>query len=83
MREPRAFAAASMTEEGDMMVTGGTDDKGIVHSSTTIFHNGAWEEGLEMPVKMYGHCQVTSKLGVIVAGGFLDKIKEKWTIYFL
>ena len=67
MKTKRSGAAASMTEDGMMMVTGGQDGNTQL-SSTEIFTDGKWEEGQELPVKMWNHCQVTSKAGVIVAG---------------
>ena len=67
MKHKRDEAAASMTDDDSMMVTGGTDGISWL-SSTEIFTGGKWEEGPRMPVKMYKHCQVTSKKGVVVAG---------------
>jgi len=60
-------AAASLTKNGKMMVTGGWDGNDWL-SSTEIFTGGQWEAGTELPVKMSQHCQVTSNEGVIVAG---------------
>ena len=67
MKHKRHFPAASMTDDNSMMVTGGHDGNSRL-SSTEIFTDGKWKEGPRMPVKMAGHCQVTSKKGVVVAG---------------
>ena len=68
MKHKRVFAAVSMTDDDSMMVTGGKDEYYDWLSSTEIFTGGKWKEGPRMPVKMFGHCQVTSKKGVVVAG---------------
>ena len=67
MKTKRGGAAASVTENEMVMVTGGSDGNDYL-SSTEIFTGGKWEYGEELPVKMIGHCQETSKAGVIVAG---------------
>ena len=67
MKYVRWGAAASMTNEG-WMVTGG-HDSGYRHvKETEIFADGSWKEGVRLPWAFSGHCQVTSKSGVIVAG---------------
>ena len=65
-------AAASLTNSGMMMVTGGENSHTFL-SSTEIFTGGQWEEGTELPAKMSGHCQVTSSAGVIVAGEIIER----------
>ena len=72
MKIKRSFAAASVTESGKMIVTGGCNNENGCLLSTEIFASGQWEDGPELPVKMYRHCQVTSNAGVIVAGEIIE-----------
>ena len=71
MKIKRSFAAASVTESGKMIVTGGRNENGYL-LSTEIFASGQWEDGPNLPVKMHRHCQVTSNAGVIVAGEIIE-----------
>ena len=72
MKTKRSSAAASLTEDGKMMVTGGWDGNSY-QSSTEIFSGGKWRDGPELPLKMCGHCQVLSNAGVIVAGELIER----------
>jgi hypothetical protein len=65
MAQKRNTAAASMTPAG-MMVTGGWD--GNDQLATTEYYSGQWVRGPDMPVAMFGHCQVTVDTSVIVTG---------------
>jgi len=67
MKYVRWGAAASMSNEG-WMVTGGYDSGYREVKETEIFADGSWKEGVRLPWAFSGHCQVTSKSGVIVAG---------------
>jgi len=72
MKYARGSAAASMTDDG-WMVTGGMDKNHYDQlKSTEIFSNGSWRQGVELPWAFSGHCQITSKYGVIVAGYHWD-----------
>ena len=69
MIEGRILAAASVTKEGEMWVTGGKNSNDEFLSSSEVFRNGKWEEGPPLPVSsISNHCMVSSKDGVIVAG---------------
>ena len=51
LKTKRIHAAASLTENKMMLVTGG--QYGLTYlSSTEIFTGGQWEEGTELPMKM-------------------------------
>ena len=67
MRDVRLGAASSMTDDG-WMVTGGYDTDYEEVKSTEIFSDGSWREGVKLPWAFTGHCQVTSKAGVIIVG---------------
>ena len=68
MKHARGSAAASMTDDG-WMVTGGMDKNSYDQlKPTEIFSDGSWRQGVELPWAFSGHCQITSKYGVIVAG---------------
>ena len=73
MKTKRGGAAASVTENEMVMVTGGFDGNDYL-SSTEIFTGGKWEYGEELPVKLIGHCQLTSNAGVIVAGEIIESV---------
>ena len=73
MKHVRMGAAASMTHDG-WMVTGGYDQEFKEVKPTEIFSDGSWSDGVELPWALEGHCQVTSKAGVIVAG--VNQISE-------
>jgi len=81
MKTKRCGAAASLTENEMVMVTGGFDANDYL-SSTEIFTGEKWEYGDELPVKMIGHCQLTSNAGVIVAGFDFDN-QESFLVYRL
>jgi len=68
MKENRARAAASVTNNGALIVTGGQNMDYSALNSTEIFKNGAWEYGPQLPMSMASHCQLTTKSGVIVSG---------------
>jgi len=68
MKQKRARAASSVTSDGEFLVTGGETTGQLALNTTEIYKNGVWEKGPELPVKMLGHCQLTTKSGVIVAG---------------
>jgi len=68
MKQKRARAASSVTSNGEFLVTGGETTGQLALNTTEIYKNGVWEKGPELPVKMLGHCQLTTKSGVIVAG---------------
>ena len=67
MREKRSTAATSITTQG-MLVTGGFNDDDGWLSTTEYFDGEQWVAGPEMPVEMWGHCQVTVEETVIVTG---------------
>ena len=68
MKHKRDRTASSVTSNGELLVTGGRNRENKGLKSTEIYNNGVWENGPELPVKMLGHCQLTTKSGVIVAG---------------
>ena len=68
MKHRRSGAAASVTNEGGMLVTGGTNKEHVVLSSAEFFKDGAWIEYPNLPVNMSFHCQVTTESGPVVAG---------------
>ena len=68
MKHKRNAPAASITKDGGMLVTGGTNEEHVRLSSTEFFKDGEWTEYPNLPVKMTFHCQVTTESGVIVAG---------------
>jgi len=68
MKENRARAAASVTDNGELIVTGGQNMDYSALNSTEIFKNGVWEYGPQLPVSMASHCQLTTNSGVIVSG---------------
>jgi len=72
MKHKRSGAAASITKDGGMFVTGGTNKEHVVQSSTEFFKDGEWTEYPNLPVRMSYHCQVTTDSGVIVAGIDID-----------
>ena len=67
MKGVRWGAAASMTNNG-WLVTGGLDRNDNRLKSSEIFADGSWKESVSLPWTFTGHCQITSKSGVIVAG---------------
>ena len=72
MKQKRCLEAASTTNHGDFIVTGGWSLQSEDHTSVEILKNGTWEEGPDLPRPMSSHCQVTTEAGVIVAGEGLD-----------
>ena len=66
MQQRRGNAAASNSKDG-LLVTGGAAD-GKVLTSTEIFHNGKWEWGPQLPMKLTRHCQVQYGDTVFIAG---------------
>ena len=70
MKENRARAAASVTNNGEFIVTGGQNIDYNALNSTEIFKNGVWKYGPQLPVSMASHCQLTTKCGVIVSGDY-------------
>jgi len=68
MKHKRSAAAASITKDGGMFVTGGKNEEYLDISSTELYKNGEWTEHSNLPVKMAFHCQVTTDSDVIVAG---------------
>jgi len=74
MKQQRTRAASSVTSNGEWLVTGGKNNGNDALTSTEIYKNGVWENGPELPVRMVGHCQLTTKSGVIVAGFDMDDI---------
>ena len=74
MKENRAKAAASVTFNGELFVTGGQNMDYSALNSTEIFKNGAWEYGPQLPVSMASHCQLTTKSGVIVSGDYYGNL---------
>ena len=80
MKHARGSAAASMTDNG-WMVTGGMDKNHYDQlKSTEIFSDGSWRQGVELPWAFSGHCQITSKYGVIVVGA--KRNSEKTILIF-
>ena len=74
MKHKRSGAAASMTADG-LMVTGGEGENYSTWlSSTEIFSGGVWRKGQSLPVGMWGHCQLTTQAGVVVAGDCLQTV---------
>ena len=76
MRYKRVSAAASMTKDG-WLVTGGTPERARTTTEiySELFENfWHWKMGPTMPWGLSGHCQVTSSVGVIVAGVYERKI---------
>jgi len=76
MKQQRTRAASSVTSNGEWLVTGGKNLESDALASTEIYKNGVWENGPELPVRMLGHCQLTTKSGVIVAGFDMDEIQN-------
>jgi len=68
MKQKRRAAAASITKDGGMLVTGGQNEEYFDILSTELFKDGEWTWHLNLPVNMSYHCQVTTDSGVIVAG---------------
>ena len=80
MKSTRFHAATSRAIDGKVMVTGGANNDGEVLNSTELYNieENKWEEGTPLPVKMFTHCQVSSKLGIVVAGlRYIKKVKSK------
>ena len=69
MNYKKSHSSASSSEELGLLVTGGFSEYGAL-DSTEVFSSkdSIWKEGPTLPVKMSDHCQVTSKVGAIVAG---------------
>jgi len=82
MKHKRSSAAASITKDGGMLVTGGTNEEHVQLSSTEFFKDGEWTEYPNLPVKISYHCQVTTESGVIVAGIDMDD-RFKFHVYRL
>ena len=82
MKSTRSYAATSRAIDCKAMVTGGADNDGEVLNSTEIYNieDNKWEEGTPLPVKMFTHCQVSSKSGIVVAG--LQYIKKGKKLLF-
>jgi len=79
MKSTRFHAATSRAIDGKVMVTGGANNDGEVLNSTELYNieENKWEEGTPLPVKMFTHCQVSSKLGIVVAGlRYIKKVKR-------
>jgi len=75
MRHVRLGAASSMTDDG-WMVTGGYDTDYNDVKSTEIFSDGVWREGVKLPWAFTGHCQITSKAGVLIVGFNWDTARK-------
>ena len=68
---PRQHAAASMDALGHMLVSGRENEFLNKVSSTLVLGlDGAWQSGPALEVGMDKHCQVSTRLGVLVIGGF-------------
>jgi len=76
MKQQRSRAASSVTSNGEWLVTGGRNNGNNALTSTEVYKNGVWKNGPELPVKMIGHCQLTTESGVIVAGMDVDDISN-------
>jgi len=76
MKHVRWGSAASMTNNG-WLVTGGHDNNDNRLKSSEIFADGSWKESVSLPWTFTGHCQITSKSGVIVAGYNWDTDRGK------
>merc|ERR1719474_753293 len=81
MKHRRSGAAASVTNEGGMLVTGGTNEEHVVLSSTEFFKDGAWIKYPNLPVNMTFHCQVTTGSGAVVAGIDMDNGLRRFHVY--
>ena len=67
MLEKRGYAGVSVTQDDQVIVTGGWNGGGYM-SSTEYINYGQWVQGSPLPVSVAYHCQATVGSRVVVTG---------------
>ena len=76
----RLLAAASDTDGGGWMVSGGMDTKGDFITTTEIYNpDGSWVAGPDLPTELHDHCQVNFGAQVFIIGGRADEVTSSST----
>lgn len=71
-----AFYAAVSQGPGGLLVTGGhTGSRGTYRTQT--YSDAGWTHGPDLPVEVWGHCQVNTGQEVIVLGGDTDGVSAR------
>ena len=69
LHDNRKHAAASVTADGSMIVTGGCKQDCVETSKTTeVYSRGQWSCGTPLPVDVQKHCQVYARSKTFVIG---------------